>query len=97
MIKKPTTAVIFLLVGGLLAVFVAPKLIRVRNLETRSARLETELKKIQYENRLLENELRLLREDPVYLERVARKKFNKAKEGEIVYKIQKDQPDAANS
>ncbi len=95
MIKKPATAVIFLLVGGLLAVFVAPKLLRVRNLEARSAKLETELKRIQYENRLLENELRLLREDPVYLERVARKKFNKAKEGEIVYKIQKDQPAAS--
>ncbi len=90
--KKPTTAVIFLLVGGILAVFVAPKLLRVRNLEARSARLEVELNKIQYENRLLENELRLLREDPVYLERVARKKFHKAKEGEIVYKIQKDPP-----
>ena len=49
--------------------------------------LETELRKLQEENLKLENELRLLRQDPVYLEKVARRKFNKAKENEIVYKV----------
>ena len=35
----------------------------------------------------LEYELRLLKDDPVYLEKVARAQFNKAKEGEVVYKV----------
>ena len=88
--KKPATAVLFTVVIGLLAFALAPKLVRVMNLQLRSDRLEAELKAIRRQNMLLENELRLLKSDPVYLERVARKKFNKAKEGEIVYKIEKD-------
>lgn len=88
--KKPATAVVFVVVAGLLAVAVAPKLMRVRNLQARSDRLAQELAVIKRQNALLENELRLLKSDPVYLERVARKKFNMAKEGEIVYKIEKD-------
>ena len=38
-------------------------------------------------NRVLENELRLLKEDPVYVEGVARRLFRKSKEGEVIYKI----------
>ena len=60
---------------------------QVHSLKVRSENLEIELKKIRQENQQLETELRLLREDPVYLEKVARAKFNKAKQGEIVYKV----------
>ncbi len=88
--KKPASAVIFILILGVLAFFLMPRILRVHNLQVRSDRLEEELKKIQRENRLLENELRLLRDDPVYLELVARRKLNKVKEGEIVYKVEKD-------
>ncbi len=88
--KKPATAVIYILVLGVLAFFLMPRILRVHNLQARSDRLEEELKKIRRENQLLENELFLLKEDPVYLERVARRKFNKVKEGEIVYKVEKD-------
>ena len=69
------------------AVLLAPRVIQVQRLKARSENLEIELKNMRQENQQLETELRLLREDPVYLEKVAREKFNKAKQGEIVYRI----------
>ena len=85
--KKPATALIFLLLFALFIIFLTPKILQVTNLQIRSQNLEAELKKIRLENQALENELRRLREDPVYLEKVAREQFNKAKQGEIVYKV----------
>ena len=78
---------VFLVLVFLFVVLLAPRMLQVENLKVRSRDLEIELKKLQTQNLLLENELRLLRDDPVYLEKVAREKFNKAKQGEIVYKI----------
>ena len=68
-------------------VLLAPRVIQVQELKARSENLEIELNKIRQENQQLETQLRLLREDPVYLEKIAREKFNKAKQGEIVYKV----------
>ena len=85
--KKPGTVLAFGLLSALFIVFLTPKVVHVAKLEMRSRHLETEIRKIRLENQALENELRLLKEDPVYLEKVAREKFNKAKQGEIVYKV----------
>ncbi|MGH7197329.1 MAG: FtsB family cell division protein [Candidatus Omnitrophota bacterium] len=85
--KKSGTVLVFGLLLGLFIVFVTPKVVHVKKLEARSRNLEEEIRKMRLENQVLENELRLLREDPVYLEKVARGKFNKAKQGEIVYKV----------
>ena len=82
-----TGVIIFLILAGLFVAFLTPKVLRVHQLETRSRSLDEELKKLQQQNLMLETELKLLRDDPVYLERVARQKLNKAKEGEIVYKV----------
>ena len=64
-----------------------PHAIQLQKLNERSAELEKELRALKKQNELLESELRLLRDDPVYLEKVARAQFNKAKQGEIVYKV----------
>ena len=85
--KRPVTALIYLLLFLVFAVLLAPRLMQVHELKVRSENLEAELQKIKRENQQLEMELKLLREDPVYLEKVARAKFNKAKPGEIVYKV----------
>ena len=85
--RRPATAVVFALFIILFMILLAPRVIQVGKLKERSRNLEIELKQLQLQNRILENEVRLLREDPVYLEKVAREKFNKAKEGEIVYKV----------
>ena len=88
--KRPGTVFIVILLTAVFLALLAPKIIRNTKLQERSRNLEAELHKLKRENLVLENELRLLREDPVYLEKVAREKFNKAKEGEIVYKVVKE-------
>lgn len=85
--KRPATAVLFAVAIATFVALVAPRAIQVESLKARSRRLEKENLAIRKENLRLEQELRLLRDDPVYLEKVAREKFNKAKEGEIVYKV----------
>jgi cell division protein FtsB len=86
-VKRPGTVLAFALLFGLFIAFLAPKVVHVAKLEARSRNLENEIHRIRSENQALENELRLLKEDPVYLEKVAREKFNKAKQGEIVYRV----------
>ena len=85
--RKPATAVVFALFVILFIILLAPRVVQVQKLKERSRNLEKELRQLYIQNQVLENEVRLLREDPVYLEKVAREKFNKAKEGEIVYKV----------
>ena len=64
-------------------------MVQVQKLRERSAALDKELRDLKKQNDLLEQELRMLRDDPVYLEKVARAQSNKAKKGEIVYKVAK--------
>lgn len=85
--KKPATVFIFVFLGAVFVALLVPKVIQLRQLQERSRKLDVEINKLQKENKALENELTLLRVDPVYLEKVAREKFNKAKQGEIVYKV----------
>ena len=96
-VKKPGTALVAVVLFVLFVIFLVPKLVHIFSLRDRSQNLEIELKKLRIENTRLENELRLLREDPVYLEKVARQKFNKVKEGEIVYKVVRDAPAESKS
>ena len=90
-VKKPAAVVVFAALAVLFMVLLMPRVIQVRSLRQRSAALEKELREIKKQNDVLEKELRLLRDDPVYLEKVARTQFNKAKEGEIVYKVVREQ------
>ena len=85
--KKPAATVIVTVLLALFAAFLTPRLVQVQKLRQRSEALERDLKDLKKQNELLERELRLLRDDPVYIEKVARAQFNKAKEGEIVYKV----------
>ena len=85
--KKPVTALVFLSLLAAFVALIAPRVMQVQSLKTRSASLEQELRELKKQNDRLETELRLLRDDPVYLEKVARQEYNKAKEGEIVYKV----------
>ena len=85
--KKPVTAIVFILLVVLFVVFLAPRIFQVQSLKTRSENLDQELRQLKKQNNALQRELKLLHDDPVYLEKVARQQFNKAKEGEIVYKV----------
>lgn len=92
--KHPKAVLAFGLIAVLAAMVLVPSILRVGSLKARSRALEAELRKLQEENLKLENELRLLRHDPVYLEKVARHKFNKARENETVYKVVRHGQDA---
>lgn len=94
-LERPGSVVLLVAAFGVFAALLMPRVIQIEKLKSRSTRLEAELKKIRLENKRLETELKLLREDPVYLEKVARDKFNKAKEGEIVYKVVRPEADGA--
>ena len=85
--KKPVTTVVFALWIVLFLALLTPRILQVQSLKKRSENLEQELRGLKKQNDALEQELRLLHDDPVYLEKVARQQFNKAKEGEIVYKV----------
>lgn len=51
-------------------------------------RLQTELAKLELESKQLEKEKQLLqKQDPDYLERIAREKFGLVKPGEKIYKL----------
>lgn len=89
--KTPGTILAFGIVIAVFGILLTPKVLHVKKLEDRSAALEAEIRKIRTENLALENELKLLRTDPTYLEKVAREKFNKVKQGEIVYKVVRDE------
>ena len=92
--KKSGTALLLLVFLGVFAILLAPKIMHILRLDQRSDLLAQELTKLRAENKALEEELKLLRDDPVYLEKVAREKFNKAKQGEIVYKVVREEPRA---
>ncbi len=89
--KKSITIVVFAILGVLFVVFITPKLIQIQSLQQRSDKLGVETARLKEQDKALETELRLLRDDPVYVEKVAREKFNKAKEGEIVYKVVREE------
>jgi cell division protein FtsB len=86
-LKKPVTALILILFLILFGLSLFPGFLRIGNLQNRSQGLEQELLRLRAENKRLETELRLLRDDPVYIEKIARQQLNKAKQGEIVYKV----------
>ncbi len=85
--KRQAALLLSLLIAAVFILFLVPKMLHVHTLETRQKNLETELRRLQLEDQRLDNELRMLRSDPVYIEKVARDKLNKVKEGEIVYKV----------
>jgi cell division protein FtsB len=86
-VKKPVTAIVFILLVVSFVVLLAPRVLQVQSLKARSEELSRKLHELKQQNDALELELRLLRDDPVYLEKIGRQQFNKAKEGEIVYKV----------
>ena len=85
--KNATTTAVFIALAALFAFLLIPRMMQVQSLRERSEKLNKDLLELKKQNEALEYELRLLKDDPVYLEKVARAQFNKAKEGELVYKV----------
>ena len=84
--RTKTLLGLVLLLAVLTYLFV-PAALKLHKLKHQNNRLETEIQMLSARNQTLQSELRLLREDPVYIEYVARKTFNRAKDGEVIYRL----------
>ena len=76
-----------ILLFGLVAFIGDLGLLDLWRIEDESERLQARLVEVQEENRLLEREIRSLKNDPDYLERVARQELGMVREGEILYRF----------
>ena len=84
----------FLIGGGILGVALllfGRGLLRWIELEAQQRQLQSEIATLQAENRRLVEESRRLREDPAYMERVARREMGFVRPGETVIKLKKKQ------
>ena len=75
------------IIVALLMYLLIPAFWKVYKLNVQKSELEAEIRDLSAKNQVLELKLKLLRDDPVYVEYMARKKFRQAKEGEVVYKL----------
>ncbi len=75
------------IVGAVLLWLFLPAAYKIHKLSSQSQSLEAEIQRLEMKNQILENELKLLQNDPVYIEHVARKTFNKTRDGELIYKV----------
>jgi len=84
MLKKYS---LFTIIGVFFFVSFIPVFSRYQDLAKTKQEIEQKIANLKSENRALLEEQYRLQNDPVYAESVARKKFNIAKEGEVIYKI----------
>ena len=85
--EKKKIAVYAGVLAIILAIIFIPGYLKIRKLARQNSQLETELRQLEQRNKKLAQEQKRLKEDPLYLEAVARKKLGLAKEGEIIYKV----------
>ena len=77
----------WMIVVGVLAVLFLPQLLQIQQLRERRRELRKEIERLEKENSQLRQETKLLQDDPLYIERVARKKLGVAREGEVIYRF----------
>lgn len=84
MLKNPFY--LFGLAIVLLLVFL-PSYQKMQDLRQKNREYELRMQELVRENTQLAEEKRMLKEDPAYLEKVAREKMGLIKEGEVIYRI----------
>lgn len=70
-----------------------PTFSKLRDLEAKKDNLSRQIIIYQAKNSSLEQEIKRIKNDPAYLEAIAREKLKVAKEGEVVYKIEETEQD----
>jgi len=86
---------IFLVVMILLSVCLAiyaftPCVIEQKKLNKQIASLESEIEKARESNEKLTSEIYSLKNDPLYIEKLARKELGLIRSGEVIYKLKPD-------
>ncbi len=77
---------LFIIAIFVLIVFL-PSYTKMQDLKQKNAKYDRQVEFLKAKKLTLKEERRLLKEDPVYLEKVAREKMGLIREGEVVYKI----------
>ncbi|MBU0635267.1 MAG: septum formation initiator family protein, partial [Candidatus Omnitrophica bacterium] len=66
---------------------------KLEKLKAKDTALSQELKSLTAENKQLAQEIEMLKNDPVYIEEIARDKLKVARENEIVFRVVEDRKD----
>ena len=64
-----------------------PSYTQMQDLQQINLKYGHQIQELEIEQTKLKEELRLLKDDPEYLEKIAREKMGLIREGEVVYKI----------
>lgn len=81
---------LFIITVVILVVFL-PSYSKMQELKQKNLDLELKIKTLEIRNKKLEQEGRFLKNNPEYLEKVAREKMGLIRQGETVYKIVPEQ------
>jgi cell division protein FtsB len=84
---KRRSVLIWILIGILILWVFVPIILKINRLKTQKADLQVEIHRLAQRNIALDQELQQLKNDPTYVEYMARRTFGTAKEGEVVYKL----------
>ena len=71
----------------LIVVLFFPAYSKVQKFKAKDKALSEQVERLKIENERLTQENRMLKEDPVYIEEVAREKLKVARENEIVFRV----------
>jgi len=77
----------WMIVVGVLLLFLFPSFIHIQQLRERRRELQAEIGRLKAQNAEMALQMKLLQEDPLYIERVARKKLGVAREGEVIFRF----------
>ncbi len=70
-----------------LGIIFIPGYVRIRKLAGLLKAQEKQIEEVKQNNKRLEEELAKLKNDPLYLEKVAREKLGVVRKGEVIYKV----------
>ena len=76
-----------MIVAGILLALFLPGVVHIQRLRERRRELQAEIERLEQQNVQLRKESALLKEDSLYIERVARKKLGVARPGEVIYRF----------
>ena len=89
-LKKISLVIIIILsVCSVIYVF-TPCIIEQKKLGKQIVNLENEIKKVRESNKKLAKEITSLKNDPLYIEKLARKELGLIRSGEVIYKLKPD-------
>ena len=89
-LKKIFLTVIIILSICLVIYAFTPCIIEQRKLNKQIENLESEIERVRESNKKLAKEISALKNDPLYIEKLARKELGLIRSGEVIYKLKPD-------